>query len=200
MTSDLVAGFLSGAVLIIAIGAQNAFVLSQGIRRAHVLPLVLVCAGADALLIAAGIAGLGALIQSTPVVLDIARYAGVLFLCGYGLAAARRAMQPQRLQPDAPASQSLGAALATCLALTFLNPHVYLDTVILLGSLAQQRAESGRWLFGAGAVAASFLWFTTLGYGARLLAPWFSRPVAWRILDSLIAATMWALGATLLIR
>ncbi len=199
MTSDLIAGFLSGAALIIAIGAQNSFVLRQGLRREHVLPVVLVCASADALLIAAGIAGLGALIQSMPMVLDVARYGGAAFLLVYGWVAARRALQAQGMTVDSNVATTLNAAMATCLAFTFLNPHVYLDTVILLGALASQRGEGGRWTFGGGAVIASFVWFFALGYGARLLGPIFTRPMAWRVLDSLIAFIMWGLGIALLV-
>ncbi|WP_153116789.1 LysE/ArgO family amino acid transporter [Rhodocyclus tenuis] len=198
MLADLIAGFVSGAVLIVAIGAQNSYVLRQGIRRQHVLPLVLLCAGADALLIAAGIAGLGALIETQAVFLSIARYAGAAFLFAYALVSARRAFTGERLEVDAEGSVRLRTALATCLGFTFLNPHVYLDTVILLGSLASQRGD-GRWLFGAGAACASFVWFFALGYGARLLAPLFARAVAWRILDSLISLTMFALGLSLLL-
>lgn len=200
MTSDLFAGFLSGAVLIVAIGAQNAFVLRQGIKREHVLPIVLVCASADALLIAAGIAGLGQLIDAMPSVLDWSRYGGALFLAAYGLAAAQRALRPQAMLSEADKKISLGSALATCLAFTFLNPHVYLDTVVLLGSLANQRPGQGHWPFGAGASIASFVWFFTLGFGARLLAPLFRRANTWRILDGLIALTMlglsWGLWAS----
>ncbi len=198
MTADLLAGFVCGAALIIAIGAQNAFVLRQGLRREHVLAVVLLCASADALLIAAGVCGLGALIQSLPRVLDLARYGGSAFLLVYGCIAARRALQPRGLTLDADVASTLGAALATCLAFTFLNPHVYLDTVILLGALASQRGEEGRGVFGAGAVLASFVWFFALGYGARLLGPLFTRPMAWRVLDSLIAFIMWGLGLALL--
>jgi len=198
MTTDLIAGFLSGAALIIAIGAQNSFVLRQGIRREHVLPVVLVCAGADALLIVAGIAGLGALIQSMPRILDAARYGGSAFLVAYGLAAARRALQVRELRVDCAQVSSLGAAMSACLAFTFLNPHVYLDTVILLGSLASQRGDRGRWVFGGGAAAASFVWFFALGYGARLLGPLFGKPIAWRVLDSVIALIMLGLGTSLL--
>ena len=199
MPPHLLAGFLAGAALIIAIGAQNSFVLRQGIRQEHVLPIALICAGADALLIAAGIAGLGALIQSLPLLLVVTRYGGAAFLLGYGLVAARRALQPHRLTVDSNEGTSLNAALATCLAFTFLNPHVYLDTVILLGSLANQCGELGRWNFGAGAATASFAWFFGLGYGARLLGPFFSKPDAWRALDSLIAVIMFGLGVTLLV-
>lgn len=198
MTANLLSGFLSGAALIIAIGAQNSFVLRQGIRREHVLPIVLVCAGADAMLIAAGIAGLGALIKSAPLILDVTRYGGAAFLFAYGLIAARRALQPHLLTVDSSMGTSLKAAMATCLAFTFLNPHVYLDTVILLGSMANQCGANGRWVFGAGAVTASFVWFFALGYGARLLCPLFSKAVAWRILDALIALIMLGLGMALL--
>ena len=199
MNADLLAGFLSGAALIMAIGAQNSFVLREGIRREHVLPIVLVCAGADALLIAAGVAGLGALIQSMPVVLDVARYGGAAFLLAYGMAAALRVFQPHELTLDSSVGTTLGAAMATCLAFTFLNPHVYLDTVILLGSLASQRGAHGRWVFAGGAATASLAWFFGLGYGARLLGPLFARPMAWRVLDALIALTMWGLGISLLV-
>lgn len=199
MIPNAITGFLSGAALIIAIGAQNSFVLRQGIRREHVLPIVLVCAGADTLLIVAGIAGLGAVIQSASYLLVVARYGGAAFLVAYGVVAARRAVYPHTLTVDSGVGTSLGAAMATCFAFTFLNPHVYLDTVILLGSLANQCGERGRWIFGTGAAAASFVWFFSLGYGARLLGPLFSRAIAWRVLDSLIAVTMFGLGIALLL-
>jgi len=199
MTADILSGFLSGAVLIIAIGAQNSFVLRQGIRGEHVLPIVLICAFADALLIAAGIAGMGALIQSAPVLLAVTRYGGALFLIWYGCLAAQRVRHPQPLTVDATVGSTLGMAMATCAAFTFLNPHVYLDTVILLGSLANNRGEAGRWYFWFGACIASFSWFFSLGFGASLLRPLFVRPGAWRVLDALIAATMFALGALFLI-
>ena len=198
MTADIIAGFLSGAVLIIAIGAQNSFVLRQGIRGEHVLPVVLICACADALLIAAGIAGMGALIQSAPVLLAATRYGGALFLIWYGCLAAQRAWHPQPLNVDSTVGSTLGRAMATCAAFTFLNPHVYLDTVILLGSLANNRGETGRWYFWCGACIASVSWFFSLGFGAALLRPLFVRPGAWRVLDTLIAATMFALGALFL--
>lgn len=199
MPTNFIAGFLTSAALIIAIGAQNSFVLRQGIRREHVLPTVLVCAVADAVLIVLGIGGLGALIQSAPAVLEVVRYAGAIFLLAYAFAAARRALRPQKFVVDAGAASSLRSVMATCLGFTLLNPHVYLDTMILLGSVANQRPEDGRWMFGAGAVLASFVWFSALGFGARLLAPWFVKPVAWRILDSLIALTMLSLGVALLV-
>jgi L-lysine exporter family protein LysE/ArgO len=197
MSADLIAGFLTGAALIIAIGAQNAFVLRQGLRREHVLAIALVCATSDALLIAAGIAGLGALIRSTPALLEVSRYGGALFLAAYGLAALRRALRARGLTVDAEVGSSLGAAMAACVAFTFLNPHVYLDTVVLVGSLASQRTNGEQWVFGAGAAAASYVWFFSLAYGARLLAPLFAKPVAWRVLDALIALVMLALAVSL---
>jgi L-lysine exporter family protein LysE/ArgO len=193
------AGFLSGAALIIAIGAQNSFVLRQGLRREHVLLVVLVCACADGLLIAAGVAGLGALIRSMPVMLEVARFGGVAFLAAYGLSAAKRALQKHELVVVAETEVSIGAALAMSLGFTFLNPHVYLDTVLLLGSLANQRAGTGKWFFAAGAMTASFSWFFGLGYGAQLLTPVFRRAIAWRVLDSLIALTMMGLCVALLL-
>lgn len=189
-------GFVTALSLIAAIGAQNAFVLRQGIRDEHVLPVVTLCAVADLVLILAGIAGVGALITAHPALVTAARYGGAAFLIGYGLLAARRAMRPSTLTPAESAPARLPAVLLTCLALTFLNPHVYLDTVVLLGTLANQRGE-GRWLFGAGAAAASTVWFFGLGFGARRLAGLFAAPGTWRVLDAVIALTMLALGASL---
>ena len=198
METQFLAGFLACMALIVAIGAQNSFVLQQGIRREHLLPITLICALSDALLIGAGIAGLGALIQSSPVVLSIARYGGAAFLLVYGALAARRAWHGERLHVQAGAPVPLATAVATCLGFTFLNPHVYLDTVILLGGLANQHGEHGRWAFGAGSATASLLWFFALAYGARVLAPIFDRPVAWRVLDAAMALVMFALAASLL--
>jgi L-lysine exporter family protein LysE/ArgO len=188
----------TGLALIVAIGSQNAFVLRCGIRREHVLPIVAFCAASDALLIAAGVGGAGALLRGNALLMDLTRYGGALFLGSYGLLAARRAWAGEHLHLEANASTSLGAALAACFGFTFLNPHVYLDAVVLLGSLASQRGD-GRWPFGFGAICGSVLWFSALGFGARLLAPWFEKPIAWRILDSLIAAVMLALAASLLL-
>lgn len=196
----LVAGFGAGASLIIAIGSQNAFVLRQGIRREHVLPIVLVCALSDIVLIIAGVAGIGAIVQAAPIALEIIRWAGAAFLVGYAIVAARRAFRPSTLQATAENSTSLAAAIATALALTWLNPHVYLDTVVLLGSIANAWAPDSRWFFAAGACLASIVWFTALGYGARLLAPVFSKPTAWRILDASIAIVMLVLAASLILR
>ena len=189
-------GFVAGLSLIVAIGAQNAFVLRQGIRNEHVLPVVILCAVSDLVLIVAGVAGVGALVTAHPQLMTIARYGGAAFLLGYGLLAARRALQPAVMTPGDAGSARLPAVLLTCLALTFLNPHVYLDTVVLLGTLASQQGE-GRWRFGAGAALASLVWFFGLGFGARQLAGLFAKPVTWRILDGVIALTMIALSVSL---
>ncbi len=191
-------GFLTALSLIVAIGAQNAFVLRQGIRREHVLPVVAICAAADALLVAAGIAGLGALVTSHPAVLTVTKYAGAAFLLVLAVGAALRARHPSRLDPATEGPAALGAVLSTCLALTFLNPHVYLDTVVLLGSLAHQH-DPGAWVFGAGAVAASITWFTALGFGAAYLRPVFARPRAWQVLDLVIAVVMATLAVALVL-
>lgn len=189
-------GFATAISLIAAIGAQNAFVLRQGIRNEHVLPVVTLCAAADLVLIVAGIAGVGAVITAHPNLTTFARYGGAAFLICYGLLAARRVLRPGTLTPADAAPAKLSAALLTCLALTFLNPHVYLDTVILLGTLANQQ-QGSRWLFGSGAAAASVVWFFGLGFGARRLAGLFAKPATWRILDAVIAATMLSLGISL---
>ncbi|MGH3726853.1 MAG: LysE/ArgO family amino acid transporter [Mycobacterium sp.] len=191
-------GFLTGMSLIAAIGAQNAFVLRQGIRSEHVLPVIAVCITGDFLLIVAGIGGLGGLIAATPSLLTVTKVGGAAFLIGYGLMAARRALRPGILVPTNSTPARLGAVLLTALAITFLNPHVYLDTVVLLGSLANAH-QDGRWLFGAGALIASVIWFVGLGFGARYLAGVFQRPGTWRALDAVIAVVMIALGLSLVI-
>ena len=196
---DFFSGFATGLALIVAIGSQNAYVLRQGILRQHVLPLVLFCALSDALLIVAGIGGAGVLIRGNDTLMTLTRYAGALFLATYGLLAARRAWQGKHMLVLHGRGVTLASALAACFAFTFLNPHVYLDTVVLLGSLANQRPDPGRWLFGAGAVCASFCWFAALGFGARLLAPLFATVLAWRVLDALIALTMGTLAGMLLL-
>ena len=196
MSSPLLVGFIASFTLIAAIGAQNAFVLRQGIRREHVLPVVALCTVSDIVLISAGIAGVGALINAHPSALNIAKFGGALFLVGYGLLAARRACRPSSLTPSEAAPARLIEVLLTCAALTFLNPHVYLDTVVLLGALANEHRDE-RWLFGVGAVAASAVWFVGLGLGARQLAGLFARPLTWRILDGLIAVMMIGLGTSL---
>ena len=196
MLTSLLAGFAASLVLIVAIGAQNAFVLRQGLRREHVLPVVVVCAVSDLALITAGIAGLGAVVAARPAAVTVIRWAGAAFLLGYAVLAAKRALKPAALDPTDRAPATLRATLLTCLALTYLNPHVYLDTVLLLGSVAQQHPH--RWLFGLGAAAASVVWFAGLGLGARKLAPVLARPAAWRVLDGSIALVMAGLGIALL--
>ncbi|MFI6225276.1 LysE/ArgO family amino acid transporter [Nocardia salmonicida] len=189
-----------GLSLIVAIGAQNAFVLRQGVRGQHVLPVIAVCAVSDIVLIGAGVAGFGTVVESFPAVLTIARYAGAAFLIGYALSAARRALGSSSLIAEAAgASVAVGASVLTCLALTWLNPHVYLDTLVLLGSFASTYATPDRWFLAGGAMLASVLWFAALGYGARRLGPLFARPIAWRVLDSLIAVVMLALALGLLL-
>jgi L-lysine exporter family protein LysE/ArgO len=193
------AGLGFGLSLIVAIGAQNTFVLRQGLRREHVFAIVTVCALSDVVLIAVGVAGLGALLQAVPWLLVVVRIAGAGFLLVYGALAARRAFRPSTLDATAEGnSTTLRTAILTCIALTWLNPHVYLDTVGLLGSLAATHGDD-RWWFGAGAALASILWFTILGYGARLLGPSFAKPLAWRIFDALVAVVMFALAIGLLV-
>lgn len=196
MIASTLAGFSVALALIAAIGAQNAFVLRQGLRREHVLPVVLLCAASDALLIGAGIAGLGAAVAQRPTALAIARWAGAAFLLGYALLAARRALRPGRLDPARQPPATLRATVLACLAFTYLNPHVYLDTVLLLGAVAHQHRHE--WLFGAGAVLASAVWFTALGAGAHRLAPVLARPAAWRALDAAVAVVMATIGVSLL--
>lgn len=196
----IAAGFGLGLSLIVAIGAQNAFVLRQGIRAKHVLAVVAICALSDLVLIVLGISGVGLVIGRFPVALVVVRWLGAAFLVAYGLLAARRAFLGGLLEferiGDGP---SLRNVILTVLALTWLNPHVYLDTVLLLGSVANTHGDVGRWLFAAGAGAASIAWFAALGFGARLLAGVFAKPIAWRILDGVIAATMIAIGVGLVV-
>lgn len=198
VTSPLLLGFVSSLTLIVAIGAQNAFVLRQGIRREHVTAVVALCTVSDMVLIGAGIAGIGLLISAHPAAINIVRFGGAAFLIGYGLIAARRAWRPAALTPAEKGPARLIEVLLTCAAFTWLNPHVYLDTVILLGALANEHRD-GRWLFGVGAVAASAVWFVGLGFGAKRLAGLFASPIAWRVLDGAIAAVMTALGLALLL-
>jgi L-lysine exporter family protein LysE/ArgO len=195
--TSLLLGFATSLTMIVAIGAQNAFVLRQGIRREHVVPVVAVCVVSDALLIAAGVAGLGAAIQSRPLALAVAKLAGATFLAGYGLLALRRALRARHdaLAAADQAPAALGAVLLTCLGFTYLNPHVYLDTVVLLGVLANQHGDPGRWQFGAGAAVASIVWFCGLGFFGRTVGPLFARPAAWRVLDGAIATVMIGLAA-----
>lgn len=224
-------GLGTGLALIVAIGAQNAYLLRLGIdgRPATVLSVVLICAVSDALLITAGVVGIGSLVEALPTAMVVIRLLGAGFLVVYGLFAAYRALRPGKADtlvpaevsgndtpnpapesppatrtvtptltvPTTPARTGTKAAIATALALTWLNPHVYLDTVLFLGSVANQQVGDARWWWAGGAVAGSFLWFFSLGYGARLLRPLFARPGAWRVLDGIIAAVMLTLGVNL---
>ncbi|NYJ23355.1 L-lysine exporter family protein LysE/ArgO [Leifsonia shinshuensis] len=199
MLSVYLTGLGSAAALIVAIGAQNAFVLRQGLRREHVLAVVAICVASDAALIAAGVAGIGTLVKAAPLALVIVRWAGFAFLVGYAVFAAVRAVRPSTLTAATSGGGTLAAAIATCLAITWLNPHVYLDTVLLLGSLSATHGDPGRWVFGAGAATASLLWFVTLGFGARVAAPVFARPAAWRVLDAGIAVLMLVLAIMLVV-
>jgi L-lysine exporter family protein LysE/ArgO len=192
-----VAGFLLGGSLIVAIGAQNAFVLRQGLRRKFVFPICLVCALADAALIAAGIAGLGTLVAQSGRVIQLVTIGGALFLFAYGVRSFFRALKPEAMEVSSERADRLVTALAACLAFTFLNPHVYLDTVLLIGSLSGRYAGATRLAYGVGATAASFVWFFGLGYGAALLAPVFADRRAWRVLDVLIGVVMWLIVARL---
>jgi L-lysine exporter family protein LysE/ArgO len=191
------AGFALGFSLILAIGAQNAFVLRQGLRREHVLAVVLVCALSDAVLIAAGVAGFGALAEMVPGLERVMRYGGAAFLLVYGARSFHAAWRGGAVLEAGAGAGSRARAVLTCLALTWLNPHVYLDTVVLLGSISAQYDD--RLAFGAGAVTASFTFFFALGYGARLLAPLFRRPEAWRVLDAGVGVVMWSIAAGLLL-
>lgn len=188
--TDLLLGFGTMMTLIVAIGAQNAFVLRQGLRRQAVAKVVAVCAISDAVLVAVGVAGFGAIVRRWPQAIAVAAVVGGLFLLGYGFLAARRAFRPSSMNV---ADGGSNRPVLTALALTWLNPHVYLDTLLLLGSIA-----AGRWLFGVGAVTASITWFVALGFGARLLSPLFAKPRSWRVLDGLIAAVMISLGVALI--
>ncbi|PQZ90257.1 amino acid transporter [Arthrobacter sp. MYb227] len=196
----LFTGLATGLSLIVAIGAQNAFVLRQGIRQEHVRAAVLICMTSDIVLIFAGITGLGALLSIAPWFITVARLGGAVFLVAYAIFAARRAANPQSLTHSVDESGStLKSVVLTTLALTWLNPHVYLDTVVLLGSIAAAQGPNGRWLFGTGAALGSVLWFSSLGFGARHLRGFFANPVSWRILDGVIALVMLLLAIMLVI-
>lgn len=196
-----------GLSLIVAIGAQNAFVLRQGLRREHVALVVAICAVSDVVLITVGVAGFGTLIAGTEWILQVARFGGAACLLAFGVLALKRAIRPAALtQADEPTSRGTGrtGVALTALGLTWLNPQVYLETIVLLGSVATAQAsehgDAARWAFGGGAMTASVLWFTTLGAGARLLQPLFARPAAWRVLDGVVAAMMFTLATLLLVK
>ena len=195
-----VAGFLLGGSLIIAIGAQNAFILRQGLLRQHVFILCLICALSDAVLIGLGVAGLGAIISGSKILIGVVTLGGAAFLAVYAFLALKRATSPSGLEAAKSGPGSLKAAVLTCLAFTFLNPHVYLDTVLLVGGLSGRYEGTARLAFAIGAMSSSFIWFFGLGYGARVLEPLFAKASAWRVLDGLIAAVMAALSVSLLVR
>ena len=192
-------GFGMGGGLIVAIGAQNAFVLSQAVRKNYILIIPLICIACDAILIAAGVSGVGTAVASNPGFSRLAAWGGAAFLIGYGARACRSAFAGGRLEADAATAPTLKAAILATLAVTLLNPHVYLDTVILMGSVSGQYSREGRMFFGMGAVCASILWFFSLSFGGQFLAPLFRRPVAWRVLDGLVCTVMWAIAASLII-
>jgi L-lysine exporter family protein LysE/ArgO len=189
-------GFLTGLSLIIAIGAQNAFVIRQGLMRHHVLLVVAICAISDAALIFLGTGGLGTLIQSRPSLLEFIRWFGVVYLTWFGIRSVRSAFKDQSLNAGEGSSLSKSKVAAICLSLTFLNPHVYLDTVILLGSIANQ-FEGDRWFFAIGSATASLVWFSAIGFGARAASRFMSKPIFWKILDSVIAIVMFTIAITL---
>ena len=214
--ATVLAGFGLGLSLIVAIGAQNAYILRQGARREHLLAVLLVCILSDVVLILAGVAGFGTLIEHAPWAVVLMRWFGVAFLLGYGVIAAKRALWPSGtalkvdvggegppMAPGATATLTkprvsrLAPVVATALALTWLNPHVYLDTVVLLGSVANTHGPDARWAFAVGACLGSVVWFAALGYGARLLSRWLASPLSWRILDGIIAVIMLVLAVSL---
>lgn len=186
-------GLLTGLSLIIAIGAQNAFVIRQGLAKSHVLLVVSICAISDALLIFLGTGGLGTLIQSQPRLLELIRWFGVLYLFWFGIKSLRSALTSQALTSEGGKSQSAKSAILAVLGFTFLNPHVYLDTVILVGSIANQ-FQADRWYFALGASVGSVLWFSAIGFGARAAAKYMSRPIFWKILDILISIVMFSVA------
>jgi len=195
---DATTGLVAGLTLIIAIGAQNAFVLRQGLLRQHVAVVVAVCAVSDLVLIVAGVAGIGTVVERAPEAITVVRWLGVAFLTWYGVSSLlRAARRSDALRAADRGTASRRAALVTALALTWLNPHVYLDTVLLLGSLAQQHGESGRWWFAVGAGTASLVWFFGLGYGARRASGLLTSPRAWQVLDVLIGLTMLGIAVML---
>ena len=199
MFSPLIAGFALGGSLIVAIGAQNAFVIRQGVLNSHVFAIALFCALSDIILIWAGIYGLGALLKLFPGFIALMRWGGAAFLIWYGLKALRRAMNPDALHEAVSKPLSLGTALATCAAFTWLNPHVYLDTVVLVGSIANARPAGQQAAFAIGASIASTLWFFSLAYGARALGHILAQPRVWRMIDLAIAAIMFTIAAKLIL-
>ena len=197
MIDPVLAGLVTGLSLIVAIGAQNAYVLRQGLAREHVGVVVAICALSDAVLIVAGVAGIGTIVERAPTALTVVRWLGVAFLTWYGVSSLLRARRTESLHAAAGRTTSRGSAIARATALTWLNPHVYLDTVLLLGSIANHEGPSGRWWFALGACLASLLWFAGLGYGARLASRVLARPRAWQVLDLVIGLVMLAIAVML---
>ena len=197
MIDPVLAGLVTGLSLIVAIGAQNAYVLRQGLIREHVGLVVAICALSDVVLIVAGVAGIGTVVERAPTALTVVRWLGVAFLGWYGVSSLLRARRTESLHAAAGRTGSRGSAVARATALTWLNPHVYLDTVLLLGSVANHEGPSGRWWFALGACVASLLWFTGLGYGARLASRVLARPRAWQVLDVAIGLVMLGIAGML---
>ncbi|MCL1137420.1 LysE/ArgO family amino acid transporter [Shewanella pneumatophori] len=199
MQTAFIQGMGIGGSLIMAVGAQNAFVLKQGLKRSHSLPIAAICSFIDAVMITAGVAGLGHLILAFPLIKDIASFGGAIFLLFYGYSALKSSFNENRLDSDdALAADSLKKAVLTTLAISLLNPHLYLDTVVLLGSISVQFEGTEKQWFGAGAVLASFVWFFSLSLGAKYLSPIFKKPKAWCYLDRFICITMWSIAAALM--
>ena len=194
---DTAAGLVTGLALIVAIGAQNAYVLRQGLLRAHVGAVVAVCAVSDLVLILAGVAGIGTVVEQAPEALVVLRWLGAAFLTWYGVSSLRRALRPDALRAADRGAATRRTAVVTAVALTWLNPHVYLDTVLMLGSIANQHGAGGRWWFGAGAALGSLVWFAGLGWGATRASGLLASPRAWRVLDVVIGLTMLAIAAAL---
>lgn len=191
------AGLVTGLTLIVAIGAQNAFVLRQGLAREHVGVVVAICALSDVVLIVAGVAGIGTIVEQAPTALTVVRWLGVAFLGWYGVSSLLRARRTETLEAAATRTTSRRSAVLRATALTWLNPHVYLDTVLLLGTVANHQGPLGRWWFALGACVASALWFSGLGFGARLAHRVLARPRAWQVLDVLIGLVMLAIAVRL---
>ena len=199
MIAPFTKGFATGGGLIIAIGAQNAFVLSQGVRRNHHVIVALICIMCDVLLISAGVAGFGTAVSTIQPLSQFVAWAGAGFLFFYGLRSIRSALRGGRLDTNDQMAQTRRAAVLTTLAVTLLNPHVYLDTIFLLGSVSSQLHGESRLHFWGGAVCASFLWFISLSLGGQMLAPLFKKQLSWRVLDSMVCATMWTLAVSLIL-
>lgn len=197
MLDSTFAGLVTGLSLIVAIGAQNAYVLRQGLAREHIGVVVAICAVSDVVLITGGVAGIGTIVEQASWVLDVVRWLGVAFLTWYGVSSLRRARRADALHAAGPGAAGVRGVAVRALALTWLNPHVYLDTVLLLGSIANHEGPTGRWWFALGACTASALWFSGLGYGARRAGRLLASPRAWQVLDVLIGLTMLAIAVML---